>query len=365
MSRTSTQGSPTQKSAGGSSRKPRSRAVALQPVADPAGWTRDDFREAEPWIMTLDAEAIQDILKAVERVESSGLALTDIARKDFSLPVAGPILARMRRELIEGTGIVQLRGLPVGAMSRRQAAIACLGMGTHFGARLSQNAAGHVLGHVKDLGFDYADPKARGYLTAAALGFHTDPCDFVSLLCLRTARSGGESRIVSSVALYNTMLERRPDLVAELVEDFYWTRHGEVSPGEDPFYRMPVFAFTDGVFSGRGISTHISKAQDLPGVPPFTARQKEAIALFRSLAEELSVDIPLRQGDFQILSNHVMLHSRRAFDDWEDPAEKRHLFRLWLSDPACRPVPTLVRENFRGIEVKGFQPRAPLEAEAA
>lgn len=345
-------------------RAARKPAAAMQPVVDPAGWTAAEFREAPPWVLRFSDAEIADILSAVERVDRAGTDLTRIVREDFELPVASGIFARAREELDEGVGVVQVRGLPVSRLTRRQAAIAFLGMGTHFGRRLSQNALGHVLGHVKDLGFDYDDPRARGYQTAAALGFHTDPCDYVALLCLRTAQSGGASRIVSSIALYNEMLTRRPDLVAQLTADFYFTRHGEVAPGEEPFYRMPVWAFVDGYFSGRGISTHIFKAQKLPGVPPFTDAQKEAIETFRAMAQELAVDVPFQEGDFQILSNHVMLHSRRPYVDWPAFADKRHLLRLWIDAPGCRPVPELVREGFRGIEVKGFVPRAPLEAEA-
>ncbi|MGE0650351.1 MAG: TauD/TfdA family dioxygenase [Alphaproteobacteria bacterium] len=342
----------------------REPATALQPVVDPAGWTPAEFRPVEPWVFRLDGAAIADVLAATGRVEQAGTALVDIKREDFDLPVAEAALARILDELVHGCGFVQVRGMPVNQMTRCQAAIAFLGMSTHLGGRLSQNAAGHVLGHVKDLGFDYDDPRARGYQTAAALGFHTDPCDFVALMCLRTAQSGGESRIVSSVHLYNEMLRRRPDLVAELTEDLYWTRHGEIAPGEEPYYRMPVFSFVDGYFSGRGISTHIMKAQRLPGVPAFTAKQKEAIDMFRALTQELAVDVPFEQGDFQILSNHVMLHSRRPFVDRDSFEEKRHLLRLWIDHPGSRPVPDLVRENFRGIEVAGFSPKAPLEADA-
>lgn len=345
-------------------RTARKPAVAMQPVVDPAGWTPAEFREAEPWVLRFSDSDVADILDAVERIDRAGTDLTRIARADFDLPVAGKILARVNHELVDGVGVVQVRGLPVAKMGRRRAAIAFLGIGAHFGKRLSQNALGHVLGHVKDLGFDYDDPRARGYQTAAALGFHTDPCDFVALMCLRTAQSGGASRVVSSVNLYNEMLKRHPDLVAELTADFYWTRHGEVAPGEDPFYLMPVWSFIDGYFSGRGISTHILKAQKLPGVPPFTAAQKDAIETFRAMVQELAVDVPFEEGDFQILSNHVMLHSRRPYVDWPNFDDKRHLLRLWLGAPDCRPQPDLVRENFRGIEVAGYVPRAPLEAEA-
>jgi hypothetical protein len=345
--------------------RPKSRkpAVPGRPVADPAAWRAEDFREAPPWVLRLDEAASADILAAVARVEAKGLALTEIRGEDFELGPAGEVLAAIFRELVEGVGIVQLRGLPVGRLDRRQAAIAFIGIGTHFGRLSSQNAEGHMLGHVKDLGKDYADPMARGYQTAAAMGFHTDPCDFVALLCLKAARAGGQSRVVSSPALYNEMMVRRPDLAAELTRDFYFTRHGEIPPGEDPFYKMPVMAFVDGYFSARGASAHVRKAQGLPGVPPFTPAQKEAIDMFQAMADELAVDIPFEEGDFQILCNHVMLHSRRAFDDWPDQSEKRHLLRLWIQNPGIRPIPALVREGYKGIEVAGFAPTAPLEAE--
>ena len=342
----------------------REPATAGKPVIDPAGWRPEDFREDAPWVLYLDDGEAADILEAVVAVEERGLELTAIGKDDFDPGSAAGTVDKIFHELKDGVGIVQLRGLPVDRLTRRQAAIAFIGLGSHFGTLKSQNAEGHVLGHVKDLGKDYDDPMVRGYQTAAAMGIHTDPCDFVALMCLKTAQSGGESRIVSSIALYNEMLARRPDLAAELAEDFYWTRHGEISPGEDPFYKMPIIGFVDGYFSARGVSAHVMKAQGLPGVPPFTAAQKEAIDLFRALAQEMTVDVPFQAGDFQIRSNHVMLHSRRAFDDWTDQAEKRHLYRLWLSNPSVRPIPKLVREGFEGIEVAGFTPQAPLEPEA-
>ncbi len=157
--------------------EPRKRlpAAADRPVVDPADWRATDFRGEAPWVLRLsDAEAA-DILDAVARVEAAGLELTAIGRGDFPLGPAGDVLAAIFRELTEGVGIVQLRGLPVDRLTRRQAAIAFIGLGSHFGTLSSQNAEGHVLGHVKDLGKDYDDPMARGYQTAAAMGFHGTP----------------------------------------------------------------------------------------------------------------------------------------------------------------------------------------------
>jgi hypothetical protein len=36
-------------------------------------------------------------------------------------------------------------------------------------------------------------------------------------------------------------------------------------------------------------------------------------------------------GDIQLISNHVILHARSEYQDWPEPARKRHLLRLWLS----------------------------------
>jgi hypothetical protein len=343
----------------------RQRAVPQKRIVDPAGWTAADFREAGPWVLQIPEDAIADVLAAVDRAEKGGVDLTRMKREDFPVGAAAVRLFKtMRETLLEGVGFVQVRGLPVARMTRRQAALAFLGIGTHLGMRVPQNEDGHVLGHVKDIGAEVGKLTTRNYQTSQAIGFHSDSCDLVALMCLKTAESGGESRIVSSINIYNTMLERRPDLLAELSTEFYWSRHGKYENGTIPWYKVPPFAFVDGYFSCRGLSVRLDKAQKLPDVPPLTPKQQEAIKMFRTLTAELSVDIPFVEGDFQILCNHVILHSRRPYKDFADPAEKRHLLRLWLNDELVRPVPSYVREDFRGVEIaSGGLLSAPLEVE--
>ena len=45
----------------------------------------------------------------------------------------------------------------------------------------------------------------------------------------------------------------------------------------------------------------------------------------------LYLDMAFRPGDTQLLKNSVILHKRTAYEDWEEPARKRHLLRLWLA----------------------------------
>jgi hypothetical protein len=303
----------------------------------------------------------------VAAVRREGVALVDIAREHFPLRAFGDVLADVRRELMDGRGIVMMRDFPLDRFDREGTAIAYIGLGAHLGQTKSQNKFGHILGHVKDLGGDYQDPNTRGYMTNAEMRFHTDACDYVGLLCLQTSKSGGASRIASSVTVYNRILERRPDLAKVLTEDFYRSRSGEISPGDLPYFKQPIFSFHDGYFSATGVGAVIDKAQKLPGVPKFTPAQQEAVAVYRQTVEECSLDIGFQRGDIQFLNNFVMLHTRREYQDWPEPARKRHLLRLWLYDPAGRPIPREQREGRfgRGVSVKGVARVAPLDVEVA
>src|SRR6185437_11013131 len=147
----------------------------------------------------------------------------------------------LREEVLNGRGFVLLRGLPVEGRPIADSAAAYWGIGLHFGNPRSQNAMGHLLGHVRDLGLATTDPNVRTYQTTERQHFHTDSCDIVSLLCLKTAKSGGLSSIVSSMAMYNAMATRRPDLARLLFNSFPTDRRGEVPAGEDPWFELPVY----------------------------------------------------------------------------------------------------------------------------
>jgi hypothetical protein len=343
----------------------REPASPLKPIVDPAGWSPQDLADPESYSYRFTDADRAEIKAAIAAARRKGASLVDIRPADFPLNSLAKTLADVRRELLDGRGLVLLRGFPVGELSREEIAIGYLGLGSHLGERFPQNAQGHLLGHVKDLGGSNKDPSTRGYMTREEMWFHTDSTDFVGLLCLQTAKSGGQSRVASSVTLYNRMLAERPDLADALNFDFYYTRHGENNPGEDPWYRQPVFAFTDGYFSACGYSQYIQKAQGLPGVPPLTAAQMEAIPYYRKLAEDCALDMDFRVGDIQFLNNHVMVHSRRDYEDWPEWSRKRHLLRLWLNDAVGRPIPEYRRQgrHGRGVRLDNVKLVAPLDVE--
>ncbi len=342
-------------------------AEPMQPVVDPADWSPESLKDVANWSYQLtdrDADELADGIAAVRR---AGVATVDIVRESFPLKSFGDVLIDVRRELMDGRGIVMMRGFPLDRFDREGTAIAYVGLGSWLGQTKSQNKLGHILGHVKDLGGDYNDPHTRGYMTNAEMRFHTDGCDYVGLLCINPSKSGGASRIASSVTVYSRMLQRRPDLVQVLTEDFYRSRSGEVSPGDLPYFKQPIFSFTNGYFSATGVGAVIDKAQQLPGVPRFTPAQKEAVEVYRQTVEECALDIDFQRGDIQFLNNFVMLHTRREYEDWPEQHRKRHLLRLWLYDPAGRVIPAEQRAGRfgSGVQIKGVARIAPLDVEAA
>jgi hypothetical protein len=342
-------------------------AAPMHPGVDPAGWEPEALRQVEDWSYKFTARDIAELKDGIAEVRRSGVPIVEVTRDSFPLKDFADILGDVRRELIDGRGIVMLQNFPVAEFSREESAIAYIGLGAYLGHTMSQNKQGHVLGHVKDLGGDYEDPHTRGYMTRAEMRFHADACDYVGLLCLQGSKSGGASRVASSVTVYNRILERRPDLAQVLSEDFYRSRSGEVNPGELPYYTQPIFSFIDGYFSATGVGAVIDKAQKLPGVPKFTPAQQEAVEVYRAMVDECAVDIDFQPGDIQFLNNFVMLHTRREYEDWPEVARKRHLLRLWLSDPDARPIPQDQREgrSGRGVHLAGVKLVAPLDVDAA
>ena len=176
-------------------------------------------------------------------------------------------------------------------------------------------------------------------LSNGPLRFHTDRCDVVGLLCARQTRAGGISKLASSVAVHNEMLRRRPDLAAVLYQDVYRSRFGEEADRHEAVYPLPVFGVRDGKFTSHYSLTFIEVAQMVPGVPPLTAEQKEAIDLLMILADELSFAMRFEPGDMQLVNNHVIYHARAAFEDDAANGQVRLLYRLWLSMPNSRPLP--------------------------
>jgi hypothetical protein len=345
-----------------------------EPVAGPGVWYGRDLAARGDWIHRLTPAEVEEIGAATRAVRAAGLSPASIAPAAFPLPSFGPFLRKVLAELLQGRGFILLRGLPISTWSREEQAIAYLGIGAWLGRFRSQNAKGHLLGHVKDLGLDIRDPGVRYYQTSRRLEYHTDSVDVVGLLCLQTAKSGGESYLASSMTVYNEILRRRPDLMEALFQPFPTDRRGEVPEGMKPWFDIPIYHRHAGRLSCIYVRQYIESAQkNFPRARRLTHVQIEAMNLMDEFCNDPAVHLSMdfQPGDVQLLHNHQILHSRGDFENWREPERHRHLLRLWLAPPEARPLPQVYAARYGsvtpgdrgGIVVRGTTLRVPLEAE--
>jgi alpha-ketoglutarate-dependent taurine dioxygenase len=338
----------------------------------PQVWLGPAMAASGDWIEALSAADIAEIEAAAAPLAERGGDIAALSAADFPLPTLAPRLAAIRHELLDGRGFVLLRGLPVERWPLRLSATAFYGLGLHLGQAISQNAAGHVLGHVRDLGLRSDDPNVRIYQTAERQTFHTDSCDIVGLLCLQTAKQGGDSALVSTGAVWNAVLQQRPDLAAELLQPVATDRRGEVPPGQQPFFMIPVLNWYDGRLSGIYHRAYVDSAQRFADAPRLRPAQVEALDLFDRLCNsaEFHFLMTLQRGDIQLVHNHVLLHDRTAFTDWPEPDRRSHLLRLWLAPADARPLPPVFAQRYGsvtpgargGVPPKNGRLVAPLDA---
>ena len=300
----------------------------------------------------MDDEELRELERAAQRYLEKSDDISKIRRQDFVLPTLGTRLRHIHDALIHGAGFALLRALPVSTWSRSVTAAVFFGIGQHLGFARPQNARGHVLGHVIDMGLRADDPNVRIYQTHARQTFHTDSSDIVGLVCLQQARSGGDSALVSSNTIYNEMRRDHPELAAALFDPIATDRRGEIASGQKPFFEIPVFTWHAGMMSTIYQRQYIDSAQRFDDAMRLTPLHIEALDCFDALANDTRLNFLMRlePGDMQFVHNHTLLHDRTAFEDWAEPERKRHLLRLWLSSPEARPLPEVWAQRYGTIE---------------
>lgn len=321
------------------------------PLSGPDVWTGSDIAASTRWVRDLGPAHVAALDAALEAVRDR--PWRDITRDAFPLPGFAPLLADIAAELETGSGIVKLRGFPVGRYDEDDLRRVYFGLGTHIGAPVFQNRGGELMRAIRDegaqVGARYGETRDAGggrflssyarTLTNGGLRFHTDRTDVVGLLCVRQARAGGVSKLASTPAIHNAILKRRPDLLETLFAPFWRSRFGEEASDRDSVYALPVFGLEQGRFTSHFSLTFIEAAQLVAGVPKLTALQQEALSMLLETAEELSFAMTLAPGDLQLINSHVTYHGRTPFEDDAASGQDRLLLRLWLTMAGNRPLP--------------------------
>lgn len=321
-------------------------------IVGPSAWLGPEVTASERWIHHLSDAEVRELEQAARQALSMHPDIAAIRRENFVLPTLGPRLAALHDNLIHGCGFALVRALPVESWTREITAAAFFGLGCHLGHPRPQNAKGHVLGHVMDMGLNADDPNVRIYQTHERQTFHTDSSDIVGLVCLQQAKAGGDSALVSSNSIYNVMRRDHPALVAALFDPIATDRRGDVAAGQLPYFEIPVFTWHAQMMSTIYQRQYIDSAQRFESAMRLTPLHVEALDCFDALANDTRLNFLMRlePGDMQFVHNHTLLHDRTAFEDWREPARKRHLLRLWLSSPQARSLPPVWAQRYGSTE---------------
>jgi len=305
--------------------------VPRAPVGGPAAWRGADLAARDDWIVRLTGAQIAELDAARATARARGLVPGEFGADDFPLPTLAPVVRAWSAEIRDGRGFLLVRGLPVARWGDEDAGLVFWGLGLHLGVPGAQNPQGDLLGHVVDTGDDRADPLVRLYRTRSHIDFHCDLADAVGLLCLRPAREGGASRIASAVTVHDELLRRHPELVPRLYEPFALDTRNE-SRGA-AWIPVPPCRFDGRRLRTFWHSDYFRSAARHPDAPALGADARALLDAFDRTANEpgIRLDMRFEAGDVQLLSNHVVVHARTAYED--EAAAPRHLLRLWLSFP--------------------------------
>lgn len=333
------------------------------PYAHASAWKGSDLKNSGEWVLALDEADNDELQAALAYARERSIGIPQLTAENFPLPNLGKRLAAVKHDLIHGRGFSLFRGFDIDRYDLKDAALIYWGIGAHIGLHGAQNAQGDLLGHVTDLGVDYSkDSNVRGYQTRLKLPFHNDAMDVVSLMCVQPAMSGGLSRVVSSTAIHNAVMARRPDLLELLYQDFYIDRRGEAPAGKKPYYAGPMFSLLNGRLFCRYNRSYIDSAQRFDDVPRLTPRQVEALDLMDQLCNDpdLHLDMSFEPGDMQFLCNYTILHSRTDYEDYPDKERRRYLLRLWLDTGLLERLPAAFEERFEDMKIWQSNPRLPI-----
>ncbi|MDE2830034.1 MAG: TauD/TfdA family dioxygenase [Gemmatimonadota bacterium] len=296
-------------------------------ITDSRAWTAETIDAPSEWYYTLSERYLSALNSEVRKAD----AIFDLRVSDTI--ACAPCLQPVLDALQTGRGFAIIERLPVEYYTRDQARAAYWMIGQCLGVPFEQNIEGTLLYDVRDTGRDVKSG-ARFSVTNAESSFHTDGAfgtqvpEIVGLLCIKTARSGGRSQLISSYAVHNILHQQAPNVLNALYSSFYFDRRGQYLPGEAPVKKTPVFSWDKQTLMMRYLHYYIQMGHREAGVP-LTSEQERALQAIEDILKrpEMRVEFDLAPGQMLFTNNNWILHNRTAFEDDE---QKRHYVRLWL-----------------------------------
>src|SRR5947209_232244 len=282
--------------------------MPTQIATDPRAWRADTVDAPETWYYPISDRGLAALERIIRDPKNGDRPITDLKATDELRFACADEIGRASGALGTGRGCGVLSVPPERYSAKEQSAAYWL-IGQLLGKPFEQNVQGTVLYDVKDTG-QSVQYGARFSVTNAESTFHTDNSfgdtvlDYVGLLCINSAKSGGESQIVSGFAVRDELRATQPEAVDVLRRPFHVDRRGGLRPGDEPTARFPIFGGDDRDLLIRYLRYWIEVGHEKAG-QPLTPEQVGALdALDRVAAERpLRAEFMLKPGEMLFVNN--------------------------------------------------------------
>ncbi len=317
-----------------------------------AAWQPNQLKSKKDWIFEINKKASDHVAENIKKVFEAKKELFEYNRDDFDLdPILENVINAAKKAYC-GYGLSLVRGLPRDKLNDREFKLLIWVLGLHLGVARPQGMETQYISEVKATGMNYRSNSGRGYNSNAKLDFHTDGCDLVGLACYNKAMKGGQSLIASSITACKVLFAERPDLAEVAMKNFYFSHNEEQIPGECPYYVQPLFDVAEGHLFGKWNWNRVRTAQKMKDIPKLSLIQLECINFLEEILRRPEVLFTswFEPGDLQFINNHVILHSRTSFKDFEEIDRKRLLIRIWIAPPYSLRLPNSWKDFWKSIE---------------
>lgn len=317
-----------------------------QPITGPSAWRAGDIR-SEDYRVVLSAACLDEIRRLAEEMRSFPLPTVLRIPAEHDLPHCRTAMAEVSRILKRGVRFAVVDRLPLDELSADEATAIYWLLSSMVARPVAQKLDGTMIYDVLDTGQEALPGSGiRPDKTNIEIRFHQDnaynttPPEIVGLLCLRTAKSGGVSRVLSFHTVHNELLAQQPEHLPRLYRPFRFDRQREFFAGEAETFSAPVFTADGGELQARFSAHQINGGYALKG-EPVDNEGAAALAATLDIFEQpgVAIDFEFAPGEIQFVDNRVLGHSRTEFEDWPEPEKKRRLVRLWLRDRGRRAYP--------------------------
>lgn len=300
-------------------------------------WGARDLEVRRSWQRRLPADAAAEFAGFCRRHPAAAADLDAFDPDSAALPLLRAWADDLRSELLEGTGLVWVRGASELNLDEAERRLLYLVLGSALGEPMTHYGR---LYEVRDRGDSYLEKAIPVSQTGAPTGFHTDSSrldcipDFVGLLCEEPSPTGGGSLVCNALRAYEVLRERHPEALAVLQQPLV---RDLVTPGAEKTEearlanRFPVFApceRREGVLF-RYMRFWIERGHERVGAP-LGERELAALDTLDNVlgAPESVVRFQLGKGDIAWFNNRILAHNRDGYAD--SATSTRRLQRMWV-----------------------------------